>query len=126
MKTINFSMFLVLMFSIFMFSCEEKTRIENVDVDYSAYQISFRDVIPEKNKEKAALLMEKLVTGASHQMTAGDYEDPEDVIEQAEEAAMNLYGERITGLYYNYKFIPESEFTTEERRIYEYLSKRVE
>ena len=110
MKTIIF-----ILLGLLCISCAENVKPAEPQVDCEGYQISFKDAIPEENKEKAALLMEKLVTGASHQMTAGDYEDPEDVIEQAEETATNLYGERITGLYYNYKFIPESEFTAKER-----------
>jgi hypothetical protein len=109
---------LLLLLLLVMISCKDPKP----EPDYSDYQISYEDIIPEQDKEKATQLMEKLVSAASLHMTAGDYEDPEDLIEQAQSTTEDMYAERVVGLWHNYKFIPESEFTPQEKVIFDYLS----
>ena len=116
---------LILLLSILcLISCKDPDT--KTDLDYSEYEIGVRDIIPEKNQEKASALIEKLVSSASFHLTAGDYEDPEDVIEQAQSTAEDLYSERVVGLWHNLKFIPESEFTPDEKMIFDYLCKHGE
>ncbi len=103
-------------------TCEKGER-------YPHYQLSSKDIIPDSNKQKAAEFIVKTVSAASLHMAAGDYEDPEDVIEQAEETASNLYSVKIKGLNMlvggnsYWEFIPPDQFSPEQKIIFDKLNK---
>jgi hypothetical protein len=65
------------------------------DEKYPKYSLSTKEVIPEEAREKYTEFIIRTVSAASHRMTTCDYEDPEDLVRQAEQTAFNLYSKEI-------------------------------
>lgn len=77
-------------------SCEADTKtFENRDrneysIDYKLMDMPGDTLIQNKRAE----FVERTIEAASRHMTAGDYEDPEDVIEEATEQSFVIYPEK--------------------------------
>lgn len=78
---------LLLISSLLFMSCEDD------------YKYATQDVVPDSNKIKVSEFIIKTVSAASLHMSTADYEDPEDVIEQAERTANRLYSIQVEGLH---------------------------
>ena len=79
-------------------------------------------VIPDSSKPAARQWIQETLRAGSYHLSAGKYEDQEDVIEQLEETATNLFGKEVEGLYINYTFYPKDSLTPEQYKIF--LNKR--
>ena len=84
--------------------------------------------IPDSLRPQMAQFIKETVSAASLHMTGGDYEDPEDVIEQAEETAEHLYARTTIALTMwspnDYRVnIKVSDFTPRQKRIYDLIVK---
>lgn len=90
--------------------------------------ITFKEV-PDSMSAQVADYVIKLVSAASYHMAAGDYEDPEDVIEQAECTAQELFGRSVSGISCNgsqgWTSISQVHMTTRQQRIYELLQQGI-
>ncbi len=100
----------------------------NCDIKHvPEYRYAVGDIIPDSNKVKMAEWITKTVSATNLQMTGGDYEDPEDVIEQAEETAERLFTMRVDGLEVRnsnqeyFRFVPKQNLTPSQLKIYEQL-----
>lgn len=100
---------------------------------YTNYSIDTEEIILSENKEKATIFIENLVSKSNFHMTGGDYEDPEDVINQAQQTALEMYGTKVLGLSvdinddgFSDKFIPTTEFSKKDSIIYNYLKSRLD
>ena len=77
---------LIIVLGLFAVSCEG---------DYPKYRIDSELIVPDSLKNKQANFVIEVVKSASYHMTGGDYEDPEDVIEQANETFIEIYSYRV-------------------------------
>lgn len=102
---------LILIFTVVLVSCESN------DHQGPTYYYDTEIIVPDSLKEKHAKYVKELISASNFHMTGGDYEDPEDVIEEAERVANNLYGKQVEGLSmvlpssYTRKFIPEHQLS---------------
>lgn len=94
---------------------------------FPKYKIAYERVVPDSLIEKCNEYTNKLVSSASFHLNAGDYEDPEDVIREANRVSTQAYSITVQGLnVYNcngcgYDFIPEYNFTREQAIIFQSL-----
>lgn len=102
-------------------SCDNKT--------YPYYQLGNGTYVPDSNKVKLADFITKTVSATNLNMTGGDYEDPEDVIVQAERTGEKLFGVNTVGLIVHDtdnsygEFIPKSRLSDKQLIIFNNLSK---
>ena len=112
MKKITF-----ILLSTLLFSCERDT--------YPKYAARSQEIIPDSLKEKYLDRINDLVKSTNNRLTAGDYEDPEDVIVAAKKVAFEAYAVNTPCLRVNecsgcgYDYIPVNELTREQKIIYE-------
>ena len=90
------------------------------------YKLGYREIIPDSNKSKYTKFIVDATSAASLHLSAGDYEDPEDVIEEINDIAINLFTVKTPVLesdknsdYWNE--INPVEMTSRERYIYDSL-----
>jgi len=76
-------------------SCEPRV---NDYYNFPAYEYTKSAYVPDSNKVKMAVWITETVKASNNHMTGGDYEDPEDVIEQCEETAQRLFSIETEGL----------------------------
>ena len=100
--------FLLLVFSLI--SCEEKQEIH--------YRYKTIKVVPDSLKEKQQLFVVETVKAASFHMTGGDYEDPEDVIQQAKTTFEDIHGIPVEGLVKDFVFIKYNDLDSFERALF--------
>jgi len=119
----NLLLFLVLSFCLlFLQSCESR---QNERVNYNTVEYAVRDHIPDSLLAKRDLWITETIKAASNRMTGGDYEDPEDLIEEVGELADKNFQRKSEGLYYTYKtssddfgtyvFVPYSKLTPAQK-----------
>lgn len=72
--------------------------------------------------------IKETTSSSNYNLTAGDYEEPEDIIEQLEETGTKLFSVRVEGLdilqdgwYY---FAPKDKLSKEQLKIFEELRKK--
>lgn len=112
--------------SALLISCEEHPKVKE---KYPHYTYGTDTYIPDSMKIQYANWVKETVAAASNHMTGGDYEDPEDVIEQAEESGKRIFESKAEGLYRVLsegqwrEFIPKERLTKEELVILEKLKK---
>lgn len=101
--------------------------LAGISCDYPKYELYSRDIVPDSLKDKQAEFVVDVVKAASYHMTGGDYEDPEDVIEQANETFVKIYAIETVGLWivpchgcYGL-FVPKDKLSKDELKIYNSL-----
>src|SRR5690349_9539891 len=62
---------------------------------YPIYQYTIMREVPDSLKDDMAKWITETVRAANQHMTGGDYEDPEDVIDEAEDVAKNLFARDV-------------------------------
>ena len=88
------------------------------------YRYAVGNYIPDSNRAEMAKFIKETVSAASYHMNGGDYEDPEDVILQAEETARRIFSVKTGGLEHSkcdqcyWEFIPESKLDSVQMKIY--------
>lgn len=89
------------------------------------YRYTQITVIPDSNMVRMSEWITKTVEAASKNMTGGDYEDPEDVIEQVEETAERLFSVKVDALEFlkdgYWKTLTQERMTKEELHIMDSL-----
>lgn len=92
-------------------------------VDTSDYSLTSRTIIPDSLRKSQEEFIIKAVSAASLHMTAGDYEDPEDVIYEAKRTFENIHGIETEGLYYQLTgiFIPYNKLDSTQLKIFKKL-----
>ena len=63
----------------------------DIDNKQPLYVLVESRVLPDSNKQKYADFIQSTVAAASHHMTGGDYEDPEDLVDEVTRTAYRLY-----------------------------------
>jgi hypothetical protein len=87
--------FVAMILSATIYSCNYERPKPEV---YPKYKYAIDDYLSDSAKIKMATWITETVKATNNQMTGGDYEDPEDVIEQLEETGKRLFSVRIEGL----------------------------
>lgn len=106
---------------IFLYSCNEEP--------YPRYRFSTGYYLPDSAKVKLSKWITETTAATNFHMTGGDYEDPEDVIEQLEETGNRIFSVNTTGLERldcngcYWEFIPKEYLAGPELVIFENLSK---
>lgn len=67
------------------------TLIIGCGPDRYTYQYSTVEYLPDSNKAKYAEWVKNTVSASNFHMTGGDYEDPEDVVDEIKEEGYNLF-----------------------------------
>jgi hypothetical protein len=98
------------------------------DINEREYRIAFETIIPDSLKSKQLIFIKETVSASNFHMSGGDYEDPEDVIEQAEITFNRIYGVPVKGLAtwgneHPYEFIPFNKLNKTQLKIYNELDK---
>lgn len=93
------------------------------------YELTYVNIVPDSLKDKQRKWITETVSATNLHMTGGDYEDPEDVIEEASDQSKNLFSVSVPTLYKKeygsdiyYRMMP-IELTQKEKEI---LSKLLE
>lgn len=115
---------LLISISFLLISCgigeNKKTKVKKIVYSYT--QITF---VPDSNIVEMRAWITKTVEATNKNMTGGDYEDPEDVIEQAEETAERLFSIKEDALQIlsngYWSTIPKNRMTKEELHILDSL-----
>lgn len=112
-----------LLISIILVSCgKNESQPKKPKIDYQYTQMS---VVPDSNVVKMREWILKTVEATNRSMTGGDYEDPEDVIEQAEETAKRIFSVKVDALEFlkdgYYHNLPQERMTKEELHIMDSL-----
>lgn len=80
---------IIFVFSLINFSCDKK---------YPCYEYSIQNQVPDSNQKAHREYIVKLVSAASYHMSGGDYEDPEDLLSEAEFLSYRVYSVEVEGL----------------------------
>ena len=97
--------------------------------NYPKYEIAVTTKVPDSLNQRREQFIIEVVRAASLHMTGGDYEDPEDVIEEADNIFIGMYATPVKGLrVWNChgcypEFITPKEMDVEQKLIFEKLSK---
>ncbi len=109
-KSLVSSTVLGLLLALSLTSCmDEPSRLE--------YRYAMGSYMPDSLKEKYAEWITKTVSASNLHMTGGDYEDPEDVIQQAERTGERIFSIQTEGLETRqdsrsyWEFIPKNRLT---------------
>jgi len=108
----------LIMFIILLCSCSNKQEI--------TYKLSYMYIIKNEDKEKVERFVTNVVEAASKNLTTEDYEDIDDTIEEAAEAAAQLYQTKVIclAMYRNSLFItriPYYQLTKVQEEIFDSL-----
>jgi hypothetical protein len=125
----NFLVFLGIILMVFsltvtIHSCKQKVEKQ---IEYPKYEYAMDNYLSDSAKIKMAFWITETVKATNNQMTGGDYEDPEDVIEQLEETGEKLFSVKIEGLRIKqnagsyWEFIPKPELTKKQIQILDSL-----
>lgn len=69
---------------------------ESIEVsEYPKYRLSYIQDIPDSNKVKLAAWITETMRASSSHLSAGDYEDPEDLIEEINDIGKDLFSVKI-------------------------------
>lgn len=115
---------LLISISFLLISCGigENKKSTKPEIVYNYTQIT---TIPDSNLVKMRDWIIKTVEATNKNMTGGDYEDPEDVIEQVEETANRLFSVKEDALQIlsngYWSTIPKNRMTKEELHILDSL-----
>lgn len=95
--------------------------------EYPKHVLGVRSNVPDSLKDKQANFVIETTKAASFHMTGGDYEDPEDVIEKANEIFERIYSVEVDGMFTypghgaHPTFTQESDLTPSQLIIYKEL-----
>jgi hypothetical protein len=114
---------IIIVFTILIMSTSSCTE----SIQYPNYELKFSSEVPDSLKNQMGKFIIDLVKSSNQHLSAGDFEDVEEVIEQAENTATRLYSRRIPTLHIkqnsssitNIKY--ENELTSEELQIFNKL-----
>lgn len=100
-------------------------RIEGYEKARVYYERSY---IPDSLRPQMAKFITEAISAASLNLTAGDYEDPEDLLNQAEKTAEKIFSRRTASLcmkgYDMYVLeVPTDKLTPRQWRIHELIIK---
>ncbi len=104
-------------------SCSE-ADLQSREV-YPKYSYSIEKEVPDSLKDDMARWITATVSAASLHLSAGDYEDPEDLVEETTDAAERIFTRNIEGLSIlkdkdsYWKFIPYERLTEKQKEIFE-------
>jgi len=90
-------------------------------VNTHGYILRSITVVADSLKDRQATFVTETVRAASQHMTGGDYEDPEDVIEAANNTFEHIYGVHVECLYNNGVYILPQDFDSTQMVIFNYL-----
>jgi hypothetical protein len=116
--------------SLLLFSCENPmTRPSHdpnkpVEVpEYPKYELTYVNEVPDSNKSKLADWIIKETSAASLHLSAGDYEDPDDLVEEIYDTGVKLFEVKTEALYmqkdqgYSWETIHQGQMTKKELKI---------
>jgi hypothetical protein len=92
--------------------------------EYPIYKYGTESEIPDSLKVKYSEWVTETVKASNNNMTGGDYEDPEDVIAQAEITGHNIFSVEVEGMYITecsecmWDFTPVSKMTPKQLIIF--------
>ena len=92
-------------------------------IDTTYYNLSYEIIVPDSLKSKQEQFIKDIVKNTNFHITAGDYEDPEDVISEANYTFTKIYAVQTEGLT-NLKFgtfTPFSKLDSNELKIFHKL-----
>lgn len=92
----------LLALSIGLASCTKEERV--------TYAYDIAHILPDSLRDKKAQYIKDVVSAASFHMSAGDYEDPEDLVYAAGNSFDNIYKKQVEGLRIRIKDISYSQF----------------
>jgi len=114
---------LIIPIIILFISCEEK-------INYPVYSLVTKEIVPDSLKSKHRTFITETVRAANQHLSAGDYEDIDETIIQAERTADNIFSVKVVCLnkqiddkYWNDLVIFPKEFTDKEKKIFDNLIK---
>lgn len=95
--------------------------------EYPMYQIGYTNEVPDSLKDDMARFIVELTRASNQHLAAGDFEEVEDVIEQAEETAENIYERKVPVLHVKNSYADgwnckrEYTLTPQEKEIFKKL-----
>jgi hypothetical protein len=97
-------------------------------VDENIYSLSTTTYVPDSLRTIQAKWITETMRAASNRLTTSDYEDPEDVLEQAQSTSDHLFGRSVPCLRIShsdrYEYVLIKDMTAEQRVIYDRLIQR--
>jgi len=88
------------------------------------YRYAIKNIVPDSLRNRQAKWIKEAVRATNHKLTAGDYEDPEDVINTAKAVSDNLFGKMCECLEIQFSsnvssdFIPFEQLTEHQKLIF--------
>lgn len=129
---------LILFFTVVLFTaCNSENRIVDKRDTIYGYEYHNEEIFTDSILKAKQDWITKTVSAASLQMTAGDYEDPEDLIEEVKEQADDLFNPiKREGIlircsvirphqedYITWNFLPSTEFTHQDSVLFKKLKR---
>ena len=95
-------------------------------VDKSIYSVSTITFVPDSLRLKQAEWITETMRAASNRLTTSDYEDPEDVLQQAQYTSEEIFGRKVSCLRISHdtgdhEYVIQERMTPEQRIIYDRL-----
>lgn len=96
-------------------------------VVYPIYEYSTQMGVPDSLKQQQAEWIKETIRAADQHLGAGDYEDPEDVVEEISETSEILFGRQLEGLKITRRpeewsvFFPYSQLDEKQKEIFNKL-----
>lgn len=101
------------------------------EIKYPVYSLESKDIVPDSLKKEYRAFITETVRAANQHLYAGDYEDIDETIIQAERTADNSFSVKVLCLrkqidenYWNDIIITPSEFTQKEKIIFKNLQNK--
>lgn len=109
-----------------------ETLLEEVGYERAEVYIRYEIVVPDSMRLIMAKWITETVAAASSRMTGGDYEDPEDLVEEVSDQGKKIFGEKREvislayvpkgGTYSGREVVGIENFTPQQRKIYDFLA----
>lgn len=112
----------LLFIAVLLIGCRPEDKVV-----YPIYRYETKIDIPDSLREKQAEWIKETVRATDQHLGAGDYEDPEDVIEEVTETSEKLFSKQIEGLNITYSpdqwsiFVPYSQLNEKQKEIFNKL-----
>ncbi len=99
---------------------------------YPKYTYTIQQVVPDSSVDTRAQWIKDIVYNTNKNLTTSDYEDPEDVVQQAEYTSEHMYSKSVEGLWAkrdgteNGFFIPHTQLNEYQKNLFQKLKASAE
>jgi hypothetical protein len=107
-----------------------QAMLEQANLTKAEIHVCYEMVVPDSAKPKMTEWITKTVSAASLHMTGGDYEDPDDLVEEVCDQAKEIFSckEKINKLVYlakgsdSWQYVEYQDLTPSQKKVFDFLN----